>query len=286
MYLAGNGYGPRITVRDGNGDVAFADQVPFLAQDGNYTSTGVVKAADAAPRQVGLRGLFLPTAVVDPEQGPVSVFPDARDPRLFLTAYAGDLGLDDGVPQSVYELDTTEMAQLEREPGTPFSVALAPGESVELPDGAGTVEFTELTRFAGLTIHHDPGKGAALVFSVRWQGWSRRCSCRGGASACVRPSTAAGVPRSRSPRWRAGTTPVWWRRRRASSGRSTGWLPPRARALGDDRGPGAAQRRPRLLGDGRLHRGDGGVRRRPGPASPWRRRPRPGRGAPPGSRWP
>ncbi|MFP5335351.1 MAG: cytochrome c biogenesis protein ResB [Actinomycetes bacterium] len=166
VYLAGNGYAPRITVRDGNGDVAFSGQVPFLAQDDNYSSTGVVKVVDAAPQQIGLSGLFLPTAVVDPQAGPISVFPDARDPRLFLTAWVGDLGLDDGVPQSVYELDTSGLTQLQRDDGAPFAVSLAPGESVELPDGAGTVEFSDLDRFAGLTIRHDPGKGAALAFSV------------------------------------------------------------------------------------------------------------------------
>lgn len=166
VYLAGNGYAPLLTVRDGNRDIAVSGQVPFLAQDANYTSEGVVKAADAAPRQLGLQGLFLPTAVVTPETGPVSVFPDARAPRLFFTAWVGDLGLDGGVPQSVYELDTSELTQLQSSDGQPFTVALAPGETVELPDGAGSVTFEELTRFAGLTIRHDPGKEAALAFAV------------------------------------------------------------------------------------------------------------------------
>jgi cytochrome c biogenesis protein len=166
VYLAGNGYAPVITVRDGDGNVAFSEPVPFLAQDGNYTSTGVVKVADAHPRQIGLGGLFLPTAVVDPQRGPVSIFPDARDPRLFLTAYVGDLGLDSGVPQSVYELDTDRLTQLRGADGAPFTVALAPGQTAQLPDGAGSVTFERLDRFAGLTIRHDPGKEAALVFAV------------------------------------------------------------------------------------------------------------------------
>jgi cytochrome c biogenesis protein len=165
VYLAGNGYAPRITIRDGNGDVAFSDQVPFLAQDGNYASTGVVKAADAQPVQLGLQGLFLPTGVITPETGPISVFPDARDPRLLFTAWAGDLGLDDGVPQSVYALETGGLEQLTAD-GTTFTAALAPGDSVELPDGAGTVTFENLSRFAGLTVRHDPGKEAALAFAV------------------------------------------------------------------------------------------------------------------------
>lgn len=166
VYLAGNGYAPVVTVRDGNGDVAFAGPVPFLAQDGNYTSTGVVKAPDARPGQIGLQGLFLPTAVVTPETGPISVFPDAREPRLFFTAYVGDLGLDEGVPQSAYQLDAERMTQLTTPDGGVFSAALAPGESVALPDGHGSVSFDRLDRFAGLTIRHDPGKVPALVFAV------------------------------------------------------------------------------------------------------------------------
>jgi cytochrome c biogenesis protein len=166
VYLAGNGYAPVVTVRDGNGDVAFSGPVPFLSQDANYTSTGVVKAVDAAPQQIGLQGLFLPTAVISPQTGPVSVFPDARDPRLLFTAWVGDLGLDDGVPQSVYELDTDGLTQLDTAQGQPFSAALAPGDTVQLPDGNGSVTFERLDRFAGLTIRHDPGKQAALLFAV------------------------------------------------------------------------------------------------------------------------
>lgn len=166
VYLAGNGYAPRVIVRDGEGNVAFSDQVPFLPQDGNYASTGVVKAPDARPEQIGLQGLFLPTALITPETGPVSAFPDARNPQLLLTGWLGDLGLDDGVPQSVYALETEGLEQLTTPSGAVWTVSLAPGESIRLPDGAGSVTFEELTRFAGLTVRYDPGKGAALAFAV------------------------------------------------------------------------------------------------------------------------
>ncbi|HZI98211.1 MAG TPA: cytochrome c biogenesis protein ResB, partial [Actinomycetales bacterium] len=93
-------------------------------------------------------------------------FPDDGDPRIFLTAFTGDLGLDDGAPQSVYRLDTDEMIQLTSSDGETFRASLAPGESVELPDGAGSITFESLERFAALDVREDPAKNWALVFAV------------------------------------------------------------------------------------------------------------------------
>jgi len=189
VYLAGNGYAPVITVTDAQDRVVYSEPTPFLAQDAAYSSTGVVKVLGAQPDQLGFTGAFLPTAVVD-ERGPRSIFPDARDPLLLLTGYRGDLGdVNDGLPVNVYELDTTSMEQLTTDDGAPWSVALRPGDSMDLPDGLGTLRFgyppegaagdatatgasataeaeDPLPRFAGLTVRHDPGRIPALVFSV------------------------------------------------------------------------------------------------------------------------
>ena len=43
VFLLGNGYAPVITVRDAEGDNVYSGPTPFLAQDNNYTSVGVVK---------------------------------------------------------------------------------------------------------------------------------------------------------------------------------------------------------------------------------------------------
>ena len=40
VYLLGHGYAPRVTVRDGDGNVVVDDSVVFLPQDGNFTSEG------------------------------------------------------------------------------------------------------------------------------------------------------------------------------------------------------------------------------------------------------
>jgi len=168
VYLSGNGYAPVLTVRDATGEVAFSGPVIFLPQDGFYTSTGVVKVADLAQGQdqLGIQGVFAPTWNLDPERGPVSVFPTLGDPRLFFTVYSGDLGVDDGVPESAYRLDTTAMTQLSSQDGEVFAAALAPGETVQLPDGVGSVTFEDIQRFAALNVRHDPTKGWALTFAV------------------------------------------------------------------------------------------------------------------------
>jgi cytochrome c biogenesis protein len=157
VYLVGHGYGPQFTVRNAKGQVVWQDAAVFLPQDGNFTSTGVIKAPDTVP-QLGFQGFFLPTVTDDFAQGPRSIFPAANNPQVFLSAWSGDLGLDSGIPQSVYRLETKAMKRLGIE-------ELKPGESWKLPRGQGTVEFTGYKEWASFSITRDPGKVSALVAS-------------------------------------------------------------------------------------------------------------------------
>ena len=68
VFLVGHGYAPHLRLTDSEGTVVFDDTVVFLPQDGNFTSTGVVKAPDGTP-QLGVQGLFLPTAALDEIRG-------------------------------------------------------------------------------------------------------------------------------------------------------------------------------------------------------------------------
>jgi cytochrome c biogenesis protein len=165
VFLLGNGYAPVLTVRDSTGHVVYSDATPFLPQDGSYRSVGVVKAPGAQPKQIGLQGIFLPTAQID-AQGMRSVFPDALDPALALTAFVGDLGLSSSRPQSVYTLDVDGMTQLTSADGSPYRVLLRPGQTAQLPDGAGSVSFERVQRYAGLSIRHDPASGWVLGSSI------------------------------------------------------------------------------------------------------------------------
>ena len=164
VFLTGHGYAPKVTVRDGNGQVVSSGPVVFLPRDSTYASDGVVKAPDARPTQLAFEGFFLPTAAIG-DQGPYSSFPDALEPRLFLTAYTGDLGMSDGLPQSIYTLDKDELEQVEVD-GEPFARALAVGETMRLPGGRGSLTFDGVSRFANFQIAHDPGKEVSLAAAV------------------------------------------------------------------------------------------------------------------------
>ncbi|KRF11465.1 hypothetical protein ASG90_17135 [Nocardioides sp. Soil797] len=157
LFLSGHGYAPRVTVRDGDGEVAFSGPVIFLPMDGNFTSDGVIKAPNASPVQLGFQGLLLPTG--PGRESDRSQFPDLFAPRLDLTAYTGDLGMDSGLPQSVF---TLERAGLEKVGDQSLRV----GETMKLPDGAGTITFDGVDRFANFQIAYDPGKEISLVAAI------------------------------------------------------------------------------------------------------------------------
>lgn len=166
IYLQGNGFAPGVTIRDAAGEVAFAGSVPFLPQDTVYTSQGVIKVPDVSTgEQIGLVGYLLPTAEVT-DTGARSIFPDPINPMLVLTVFHGDLGLDDGIPQNVYRLDTDGMTQSLEEDGTAVTLLVGQGETVDLPDGLGTIEFDSLPRFVALDLRHDPTLAWLLTFSL------------------------------------------------------------------------------------------------------------------------
>ena len=166
VYLVGNGYAPVVTVRDGNGNIAFSGPVPAQPTDTAYTSTIVIKAPDAQPDQLGFVGFFLPTALVDEAGLAFGSDPDPFNPRLNLNSYYGNLGLDDGTPRSVYQLDTTELTQLNSRDLDAGGIVLEPEQTYDLPDGKGSITFDSLKRFVALDITYDPGKAGALVFST------------------------------------------------------------------------------------------------------------------------
>ena len=167
VFLVGNGYAPVITVHDGKGDEVWSGAVPFLSTDSNYTSTGVIKMANAKPKQLGLFGVFLPTEGTDPATGSqVSVFPDDQNPKLQVYAFTGDLGLDDGVAQSVYVLDQSKLSQVKNADGTQFTKMIGVGDTVTLPGGNGTVTFDGVQRYVALDVRYDPTKTYVLVFAL------------------------------------------------------------------------------------------------------------------------
>ena len=166
IYLTGNGYAPVVTIRDGAGNVAMQGPVVAKLQGDNYYSSVVIKVPDAAPDQLGFAGFFLPTAFVSDEGVSFSGDPELFNPQLTLNSYYGDLGLDDGAPQNVFELDVKDLTPLNARNLDAGGITLSPGTSYTLPEGKGTISFDGVKRYIGVDIHHNPGQLYALIFAL------------------------------------------------------------------------------------------------------------------------
>ncbi|MFC4783114.1 cytochrome c biogenesis protein ResB [Nocardioides sp. MAHUQ-72] len=163
VFLIGHGYAPVITVRDGKGDVVYSGPTIFLPTDQTFRSFGVVKAPDAEPTQIGLEGEFYPTYAFTDKTGPFSVFGNDLNPAISMLVYTGDLGMDDGTPQSVYALDKAKTTMLKKPDGSMFRVDLQPGQTTKLPNGLGSVSFDGVKRWTKIQISQTPGKRIALA---------------------------------------------------------------------------------------------------------------------------
>ena len=166
VYLTGNGYAPVVTVRDAAGNVAMQGPVVAKLQGDNYYSSVVIKVPDAKPEQLAFAGFFLPTAFVTPEGVSFSGDPELFNPQLTLNSYYGDLGLDSGSPQNVFELDVKKLTPLNARNLPTKGIVLTPGATHTLPDGKGTISFDGVKRYVGVDIHHNPGQGYALFFAL------------------------------------------------------------------------------------------------------------------------
>ncbi|MEW2441412.1 cytochrome c biogenesis protein ResB [Micromonospora marina] len=219
VYLLGNGYAPVLKYTDRYGR-SQTSQTPFLRTgDSNATEEGVAifpdanvdpaTGARAADQQIAFDGLYLPTA---PDSAPyvASQYPAERNPMVNLTAYRGNLGLDAGIPGSVYELDKRQLDDGKlKEIGTKL---LRPGEKWTLDDGS-TLEFVGTEPYITISVRHAPGQTLLLVasgtlllglmgslFARRRRVWFRVSPPEGGSptggSSLVE---AGGLPRTEHP---------------------------------------------------------------------------------------
>ncbi|WP_051366611.1 cytochrome c biogenesis protein ResB [Hamadaea tsunoensis] len=162
VYLLGHGYAPilRYTNAQGKQQTTVA---PFLPTDNStLTSEGVATFPDAngdRKKQVAFSGLYIPTA---PETGMIaqSIFPAERNPRLMLTFYRGDLGIDEGTPSSVYKLNQVNIARGDLKQVGEGKV-LKVGDSWTLDDGS-KLEFLGTRPWVALSLRHDPGEPVVL----------------------------------------------------------------------------------------------------------------------------
>jgi len=162
VYLIGHGYAPEFKVTGASGQVTYDEATPFIpANPGTFLSDGVVKASGTAPEtDLGFMGVFVPTAIS--VGGTLqSIFPAADAPAVSLIGYSGNLGMNSGVPQSVYQLDTTGMTKLS---GSPH--LMQPGQTWTLPGGKGSITFVGVKQWVSLAITYDPGQVPALVCGI------------------------------------------------------------------------------------------------------------------------
>ena len=153
VYLIGHGYAPTFTVTGPNG-VAYQAATPFIpANTNSMLSDGVVKAPGAS---LGFIGVFVPTALT--VDGTLeSIFPAANNPEVSLIGYSGNPDPSDA-PQSVYQLDTTQMAKVT---GSPH--LMTPGSTWKLPGTLGSITYDGTEQWVSLAITYDPGQIPALV---------------------------------------------------------------------------------------------------------------------------
>ncbi|MCA2218069.1 cytochrome c biogenesis protein ResB [Jidongwangia harbinensis] len=173
VYLLGHGYAPVLRYTDRYGQQQ-TKVVPFLPTDGMLTSEGVATFPDVnidpktnrrdSTLQVGFEGVYLPT--VNPDGSPTSGFPAERAPRLFLTAYRGDLGVEAGLPGSVYALDRSQIlsGELKQVSGT-RPQTMKPGDAWILDDGT-KLEFLGTRPFATVSVRYNPTQSLVLVGAV------------------------------------------------------------------------------------------------------------------------
>ncbi|MBM0258244.1 cytochrome c biogenesis protein ResB [Micromonospora sp. 4G55] len=221
VYLLGHGYAPILKYTDRYGR-SQTSTVPFLTSgDANLTSEGLAAFPDAnvdpktgrraADQQVAFDGLYLPTA---PDTAPFveSKYPTERNPAVVLRAYRGNLGLDAGIPGSVYQLDQRQVTT-----GKLKQVGekkLGVGEKWALDDGS-SLEFLGTKPYITLSVRHAPGQtlmlGACVVllgglmgslFARRRRVWFRVTPADPDSGSPTNGSSlveAGGLPRTEHP---------------------------------------------------------------------------------------
>jgi cytochrome c biogenesis protein len=159
VFLVGHGYSLRITVTNPAGQKVYDGDTPFLPDDSLFTSHGVIKIPNLGDgQQLGLTGFFYPTAGFTPTGALTSVYPAPTRPRLSLAAWRGDLGLNTGIPQSVYSLPVANLKNI-------GVTQLRPGKSWRLKDGT-TITFHGVHQWATFQVAHEPGKRTLLVGAI------------------------------------------------------------------------------------------------------------------------
>ena len=176
VYLQGHGYAPSFTVKWPDGETR-TGEIQWQPTDmTNFLSAGAMRFdppagmyADLQERrknQLAIQGMYAPTAVFTGENNNVlsaSRFPTQDDEAVAIDVFRGDAGLDTGVGQSIFTLDTSLIHQgllskIDR-------VNLRKGEKTTLNDGT-EITFNGAKPFVNLQVSHDPTQGYLLGITL------------------------------------------------------------------------------------------------------------------------
>lgn len=170
VYLLGHGFAPTFTVTYPDGESRThtiqwrpVDQTTLLSEGATkFDPPGVTDPRKRREQQLAVTGLFAPTAAL---QGSLltSASPELTDPAVAVDVMRGDLGVDSGRGQSIFEIDQSmvDSGRLERVARQNLKL----GERITLDDGT-TVSFDGVRRWVSLQVSHDPTQGWVLGFAV------------------------------------------------------------------------------------------------------------------------
>lgn len=154
LYQLAWGWAPRIEVLR-NGKVLSDANVIFLQDQQTQNWHGVLKIPSLKP-QLGLELYFFNDLRLDDADVPFNASPYPRRPFVFFQEYRGDLGLT--VPQSVYKLDKTRLAQ-GKVGAIPMNGSQPLGDGIE-------IRLTGLKKYSVLQMTGNPGAWVLFAAAV------------------------------------------------------------------------------------------------------------------------
>ncbi|MEC3975318.1 cytochrome c biogenesis protein ResB [Amycolatopsis sp. H20-H5] len=171
VYLLNHGFTPKFTVTFPDGQVRSVatqwrpvDTMTYLSEGATkIDQPGITDPLQRRTRQLAITGLFAPTAFLGHGNVLTSSNPALNKPAVAVDVLRGDLGLDSGKPQSIFEIDQSLV-----EDGRLKKVArqnLDIGQHITLDDGT-QIRFDGVQQWVALQVSHDPTQVYVLGFAI------------------------------------------------------------------------------------------------------------------------
>ncbi|MCP2272140.1 cytochrome c biogenesis protein ResB [Actinokineospora diospyrosa] len=170
VYLLGHGYAPTFTVTFPDGQKRTqtiqwrpVDNLTLLSEGATkFDPPGVTDPTERRKRQIAVTGLFAPTSLIE-DKILTSSHPKLSDPAVAVDVMRGDLGIDSGRGQSIFQIDQSlvDSGRLTRVARENLKI----GGAITLDDGT-KVTFDGVVPWVSLQVSHDPTQVWVLVAAV------------------------------------------------------------------------------------------------------------------------